>query len=389
VKSKEITKKITKFDQINCKLTIRGYSTFPEELLMHATNTKILDVSSCSFSSFSGWIEHFKNIEVLFASNMTIESMPDLTSCTRLRMVGMKSCGMSEWQEGRLPKSVEAITLTDNSLRVLPEKIALELSALKKLMLTGNKLDSLPKDFHKLQRLEILRLSNNNFATFPEQLRALSELRWYVDSGNPYNNSEFDLKSMITINENELTIGKIVGKSSKNSVHVANYQGERCAYKKFGSGMTTDGVPKSEVVAMMQAKHCKSIVRLIAPVVTEDGELCGMLMDYIDESYKPLAKPPDFETFTRDIYPEDMKLSKEFVSKCIGSVQQAVTELHMKNIAHGDVYAHNILVNEEGDAILTDFGSATVFDESLRDFWDAVEHRAVQTLKNELELRVF
>jgi serine/threonine protein kinase len=346
-------------------------------------------VSSCSFSSFDGWIEHFKNIEVLFASNMPIKSMPDLTGCTRLRMVGMKSCGMSEWREGRLPKSVEAVTLTDNNLKLLPEKIARELPALKKLMLTGNRLDTLPKDFQELQRLEILRLSNNSFTAFPEQLRDLPQLRWYVDSGNPYNNSEFNLKSMITINENELTIGKIIGKSSKNSVQITQYNGGMYAYKKFGPGMTTDGTPESEVAAMMQAKHCKSIVRLIVPVVNEDGELSGMLMEYIDDSYKPLAKPPDFETFTRDIYPEDMELSKEFVKKCISSVQQAVSDLHSKNIAHGDIYAHNILVDEDGDAILVDFGSATEFYESLRDFWDAVEHRAVHTLKDELELRVF
>jgi serine/threonine protein kinase len=149
--------------------------------------------------------------------------------------------------------------------------------------------------------------------------------------------------------------------------------------------MTTDGVPKSEVVAMMRAKNCKNIVRLKTAVVNGDGELAGMLMEYIDDSYKPLAKPPDFETFTRDIYPEDTKLSKEFAEKCISSVQQAVTELHLKSVAHGDIYAHNILVNEEGNAILADFGSATVFDESLRDFWTGVEHRAIETLHIELE----
>lgn len=56
--------------------------------------------------------------------------------------------------------------------------------------------------------------------------------------------------------------------------------------------------------------------------------------------------PPSLESCTRDIYPLGQSFS--LVVLCIA-----------RGILHGDLYAHNILWNEQGDALLGDFGAAS------------------------------
>lgn len=43
------------------------------------------------------------------------------------------------------------------------------------------------------------------------------------------------------------------------------------------------------------------------------------------------------------------------------SVASAAAHLHARGIAHGDLYAHNILIDEAGHALLGDFGAATIY----------------------------
>ena len=40
------------------------------------------------------------------------------------------------------------------------------------------------------------------------------------------------------------------------------------------------------------------------------------------------------------------------------------TQLHGKGINHGDLYAHNILVNQAGECLLGDFGAASFYDKN-------------------------
>jgi Ser/Thr protein kinase RdoA (MazF antagonist) len=44
-------------------------------------------------------------------------------------------------------------------------------------------------------------------------------------------------------------------------------------------------------------------------------------------------------------------------SYCYSYVQAALAELHRLRICHGDVYAHNVLVDDDGNAVLLDYGA--------------------------------
>ena len=49
-----------------------------------------------------------------------------------------------------------------------------------------------------------------------------------------------------------------------------------------------------------------------------------------------------------------LKIAKSIASVC--------SQLHRKGINHGDLYAHNILVNKTADCLLGDFGAASFYD---------------------------
>ena len=58
----------------------------------------------------------------------------------------------------------------------------------------------------------------------------------------------------------------------------------------------------------------------------------------------------------------------------------AARHMHAHGIMHGDFYAHNIMIDEDGNSILGDFGGASYFEPSRED-----EHNALERL----EIRAF
>jgi serine/threonine protein kinase len=63
---------------------------------------------------------------------------------------------------------------------------------------------------------------------------------------------------------------------------------------------------------------------------------------------KTLAKPPSFATVTRDVYPSGGAISSLTLAQA-GAISlamaSAAAHLHAAGIAHGDLYAHNILLD--------------------------------------------
>lgn len=68
--------------------------------------------------------------------------------------------------------------------------------------------------------------------------------------------------------------------------------------------------------------------------------------------------------------------------KILLSIALAAYHLHGRGIAHGDLYAHNILKSETGNALLGDLGAATVFD---RDMYPALERLEVRAFGHLIE----
>jgi serine/threonine protein kinase len=77
----------------------------------------------------------------------------------------------------------------------------------------------------------------------------------------------------------------------------------------------------------------------------------------------------------------------EIALRIAHSIAAATEQLHSRSILHGDLYAHNILSTETGEALLGDFGAACFFplqepDTALS--LQQLEARAVGCLLEEL-----
>ena len=57
---------------------------------------------------------------------------------------------------------------------------------LQKLMLAGNRLDTLPDSLAGAPNLELLRIAANRFEALPPWLAALPRLAWTAWAGNPF-----------------------------------------------------------------------------------------------------------------------------------------------------------------------------------------------------------
>jgi predicted unusual protein kinase regulating ubiquinone biosynthesis (AarF/ABC1/UbiB family) len=114
-------------------------------------------------------------------------------------------------------------------------------------------------------------------------------------------------------------------------------------------------------------------------------------MPLIPAAHVNLAGPPSLQSCTRDVYPPGFQLSVALALGIASDVAGAVAYLHQRGVMHGDLYAHNILIDPvHGQARLGDFGAATRLptdQPELRQSLLALEVRAMGCLLEELALR--
>lgn len=72
---------------------------------------------------------------------------------------------------------------------------------------------------------------------------------------------------------------------------------------------------------------------------------------------QPLAAKPNLQSLLRCRWPPDAAFSCAFVARVALCVASALQYLHAHCICHGDVYAHNILADTQGNATLLDYGA--------------------------------
>lgn len=135
----------------------------------------------------------------------------------------------------------------------LPPTIG-ELSTLRKLMLAGNKLTSLPDQLRMCTQLELLRIADNRLERLPAWLFSLPRLSWLAFAGNPFEKPiASQARPVVDIPWSELTIGERIGEGASGYVHKAVWkagdaaEGAEVAVKLFKGETTSDGLPEYEM----------------------------------------------------------------------------------------------------------------------------------------------
>jgi len=343
------------------KLTIRNATEFPSEILNYP-DVEILDMSYGHLTSLPESIGELTKLRVAFFSHHDFETIPEvLSQCSSLELIGFRSCKIKSFSDHALPKHIKGIILTDNQIVSLPASIG-TYTHLKKLMLSGNALKTIPDAIADCHNLELLRLSVNHLDKFPEAILELPKLSWYSDAGNPmFRGDSYKNNDTKEIDWHDIQLGEKIGESASNKVYRGRLKDEEVAVKIYGSSLSTDGLAMDDMHACLLAGSHDHIIGGMGKVINTPQNAHALVMPLIRDAFHKLGNPPDFTTFTRDVFP-DHTFSLSYILRVLTDIASAMSHCHKKGIMHGDLYAHNILTNTQGESYLGDFGAASLYE---------------------------
>ncbi|TLS26663.1 hypothetical protein PpBr36_05453 [Pyricularia pennisetigena] len=369
------------------KLTCR-LDDFPPEILSLGQDLVHLDLSGTGISSLPSDIgAQLPNLKILFLSNCNFTNFPSaLASCPSLSMVAFRDNSMTSIPENSLPPKLRWLILTNNKITALPKSIG-SCGQLEKCMLAGNFLTALPDEMAGCQKLTLLRLSANRIDQLPDWLFHLPNLAFLSFAGNPCTESarttsraRRNSDSLPRIRWSDLTTHEVLGEGASGIISKATWRRdgseEDVAVKLFRGSLTSDGTPVDEMRACMSAGAHANLVDVLGRIhghpdegrsTRAGGFQGGLVMQLIPPTYRTLGKPPSLDSCTRDCYDaSDPPLSAETAVKILAGVAAATRHLHSNGIYHGDLYAHNIMVDDEARALLGDMGAATIYGDDGR-----------------------
>ncbi|CAN0073417.1 unnamed protein product, partial [Heterosigma akashiwo] len=162
-----------------------GLKQVPEaEILLHADTLEKLDLSNNELSDLPASFKSLKNLKILFCSFNKFTKLPAVVGqMPSLFMLAFRDNLITEIPENSLSSTIGWLILTNNKLRTLPRSIG-RLTNLRKLMLSGNQLRSLPPEMSQCRQLELVRLASNRLAVPPAWLAELPRLAWVALAGN-------------------------------------------------------------------------------------------------------------------------------------------------------------------------------------------------------------
>ncbi|MFI8740483.1 leucine-rich repeat-containing protein kinase family protein [Stutzerimonas zhaodongensis] len=345
--------------------------TFPRAIFDLADSLEILNLSGNQLSSLPDDLSRLHKLRILFCSDNPFTELPaSIGHCASLEMVGFKANRIRHVPAEALPPRLRWLILTDNQLEAVPDEIG-RCDRLQKLMLAGNQLAALPESLARCRQLELLRIAANHLPALPQWLLSMPRLSWLAFAGNPFSDAlesqTLAQHPLPPVDRRQITFGDVLGQGASGVVHRADWQApgqpsRAMAAKLFKGSLTSDGLPHSEMAACIAAGEHPNLIGIAGPLAEHTDALPGLLMELIDPSYRVLADPPSLASCTRDCYAPGQRFSAEQLLRIATGAASATSHLHTRGILHGDLYAHNLLVDSRGQALLSDFGAASFFD---------------------------
>ena len=346
-----------------------GLSEFPREIFDLADTLEILDLSGNALSELPADLPRLHKLRILFCSDNQFTELPTvLGQCAHLSMIGFKANQIRTVPGAALSPSLRWLILTDNQIEELPADIG-RCRLMQKLMLAGNRLRALPPEIAACTRLELLRIAANQLLEFPTALLALPRLSWLAYAGNPFCSVQesvaFSAAASAPIAWDDLQLQQVLGEGASGVIHQAQWQRgdvlHPVAVKLFKGAVTSDGLPQCEMTACLRAGAHPHLIPVLGPLQDHPADAPGLVMDLIDPVFRTLAGPPSLDSCTRDSYAADTRFDLRTAIHMALAIASAARHLHAQGLMHGDLYAHNILHDGCGHALLGDFGAASFF----------------------------
>ena len=343
-----------------------GLETFPPEIFTLADTLEILDLSDNALAALPDDLARLQRLRIIFCSNNRVTELPAvLGQCSRLEMIAFRANQIGQVPAAALPPLLRWLVLTDNQLTGLPASIG-RCGRLQKLMLAGNQLESLPPELAACRRLELLRIAANRLSALPGWLLALPRLAWLAFAGNPLGTAAEAAEPLAQIDWASLQLGPLLGEGASGVIHQALWQRGGAgalpvAVKVFKGELSSDGLARHEMAACLAAGAHPGLIAVHGRISGHPAGSDGLVMALVATRFRNLAGPPSLTSCTRDVYSADTRFTPDAVVRLASSVASAAGQLHARGILHGDLYAHNILCAGDGQALLGDFGAASMF----------------------------
>lgn len=340
---------------------------FPTEIFSLADSLEVLDLSDNELTALPDDFSRLHKLKILFLSNNQFQHLPNvLSKCGSLEMISFKANKLTSIAEDAFPLQTRWLILTDNQIVVLP-KVMGKLSRLQKLALAGNKLNELPDSMVNCRNLELVRLSANQLDCLPDWLVQLPKLSWLAFSGNRFNSDLCaQTKSMLKVDLADISLQEKIGEGASGVIYRAKWLKQpqslptdltNIAVKLFKGDVTSDGYPIDELNCCLQAGEFPNLIKVIAQIA--DGAQLGLVMELIPINYKNLGLPPSLETCTRDTFADGTVFSSRQIATIALQMAETLTHLHENGISHGDLYAHNTMINNHDSMLFGDFGASS------------------------------
>ena len=340
-----------------------GLTEFPNEILDLAATLEVLDLSDNQMTELPECIIRLKHLKIIFFARNNFTEFPKILSqLPKLSMIGFKSNQIVSVPENAFPRTLKWLILTDNNLQKLPNSIG-ECLLLQKCGLAGNQIEELPVEMANCVNLELLRISANQLKSIPQWLFELPKLSWVAFAGNPATYQTQTNTNIKAFPWKDFTLKELLGEGASGLISKATWKdkNEDAAIKVFKGAVTSDGLPEEEMKVAISAGSHKNLIPVLGKIAGHPEQKSGLIMELISPSYINLGHPPNMETCTRDVFEEQVIYSEEELLKIAKSIASVCAQLHGKGINHGDLYAHNILVNNTAECLLSDFGAASFY----------------------------
>ncbi len=437
----------SQIDLSNCGLT-----EIPPEVFALRGAVESLNLGGNQLTDLPDSISQLTNLRILFFAQNNFTSIPlVLGTLPSLYMLSFKSNQIDTIHPASLSPTIGWLILTDNKITQLPPTIG-KLLKLRKCMLAGNRLTSLPEEMAHCTDLELLRIAANNLRirSLPGWLWRLPKLSWLALAGNDETGVRGCASSVDTCSSSgggggnvsgsgsgsgsgsddnkllrdsggsgsgsgsgagipvvqwsDLVVHEKLGEGASGVIYKASWRRteagasnedavtgtvtgttvtatdasadavtvihaeayaeahtETVAVKLFKGGKTSDGLPEDEMKAAQAAGGHPCSFQVLGRVHGAPDAQQGLVFPLIPPHYTILGLPPSFDTVTRDTYPLGTVFSVPFVLRVLAGVSSVCGHLHSRGISHGDLYAHNILVDGEGGSLLSDYGAASFY----------------------------
>lgn len=343
-----------------------GLTEFPAEIFQLADTLEILNLSGNALSRLPEDLHRLTRLRILFCSDNQFNELPTcLGQCAQLSMIGFKANQISSVPGAALPPQLRWLILTDNCIEQLPDELG-QRPLLQKLMLAGNRLQQLPRSLVNCKRLELIRLAANQLNHVPDWLLTLPSLSWLAYAANPLREDASALQAADNtpdIDWSQLELEQPLGEGASGVIYRAQWKSSgqparSVAVKLYKGSITSDGSPLNEMNACIAAGEHPNLIKVLGRIAGHPDNTAGLVMALIDPTFVNLADLPSFDSCSRDVYADNTCFSADSALRIARGIASAAGHLHAQGICHGDLYAHNILFNAQGECLLGDFGAA-------------------------------